>query len=84
MYSTPIKTSVSLSQWKDQELFVRDNPQFAKPQISYLMRNRLLNGLDSLNAVRKVGRKLYIHEERFAEWLERFNVDTLSCTTNQK
>ena len=65
----------TLVNWKDQSAFVRDNPQFESGQIGYLMRNRLLNGLSALNAVKKVGRKLYIHEERFAEWLEQLNAE---------
>ena len=59
-----------LSDWKDQRTFVTEHPQFQRQQISYLMRHRQVNGLDQFDAVRKVGRKLYIHERRFSSWLD--------------
>lgn len=71
MYSTPLNTAISLSQWKDQDLFVQDNPQFSQPQVRYIIRQRFVNGLSEFNAIRKVGRRLYIHEHRFSEWLEQ-------------
>jgi len=49
---------------------VANHPQFDKSQIGYLMRNRHLNGLDDYKAVKKLGRKLYIHEQRFVDWFE--------------
>lgn len=59
-----------LSDWKDQRTFTQDHPQFERSQISYLMRQRFVNGLDDFDVVRKVGRKLYIHERRFSRWLD--------------
>ena len=70
MYSTPLKTQQSLIRWVDQLQFVAKHPQFDKSHISYLMRNRHLNGLDDYRAVKKLGRKLYIHEQRFVDWFE--------------
>jgi len=70
MYSLPLKTNERIACWKDRQAFVRDNPQFSLSQLNYLVRQRRLNGLDQISAIRKVGRKLYIHEERFAQWLE--------------
>jgi len=78
MMSSPKSAQLSLSQWKDQVSFVNDNPQFKRGQISYLMRQRQLNGLDQFDAVKKVGRRLYIHEQRFAHWIESLNQGGLS------
>lgn len=65
----------ALSCWKDQMTFVSDYPQFDRGQIGYLMRNRLLNGLDEHGAVKKIGRKLYIHVPRFTQWIESLGVE---------
>lgn len=70
MYVTPLNASAGIDQWKDQVEFVKSHPQFSSSQVSYLMRNRKLNGLDRIGAVRKIGRKLYIHELRFSHWIE--------------
>ncbi len=70
MYATPSNASVSIDYWKDQAEFVNSHPQFSSSQVNYLMRNRRLNGLDRIGAVRKIGRKLYIHELRFSHWIE--------------
>ena len=82
MHSKQSNTTSVLSHWKDQEAFVSDNPQFLKSQISYLMRQRFLNGLMQAGAVKKLGRKLYIHEGRFAEWLEQLTSDNSAQTPN--
>jgi len=74
MYSTPLNTAISLSQWKDQDLFVKDNPQFSQSQIKYLIRQRFVNGLSDFNAIQKIGRRLYINENRFTAWLEQVGV----------
>lgn len=68
----------TLVHWKDQSAFVRDNPQFESGQIGYLMRNRLLNGLDEHGAVKKIGRKLYIHELRFSNWIESMDQENVA------
>ena len=70
MYSTPINVKNSIDLWKDQYTFAQSHPQFSRSQISYLLRNRKLNGLDKIGAVKKIGRKLYIHELRFSSWIE--------------
>jgi len=69
MYATPSNASVGIDYWKDQAEFVKSHPQFSSSQVNYLMRNRRLNGLDRIGAVKKIGRKLYIHELRFSDWI---------------
>jgi len=59
-----------LDKWKPQQQFCKSNPQFEPHQISYAMRQRHINGLDEIGAVRRFGRKLYIHEGKFALWFE--------------
>lgn len=62
----------SLSDWKKIIAFVRDNPQFSEQQIRWALRNRDFNGLNKANAVKRFGRPLYIHENRFAQWFEEY------------
>ena len=69
MYSAPTDLKNSIDLWKDQYTFAQSHPQFSKSQISYLLRNRKLNGLDKIGAIKKIGRKLYIHELRFSHWI---------------
>ena len=75
MYSAPTDLKNNIDLWKDQYTFAQSHPQFSKSQISYLLRNRKLNGLDKIGAVKKIGRKLYIHELRFSHWIESLDQD---------
>ena len=78
MYATPSNVSVGIDYWKDQAEFVNSHPQFSSSQVSYLMRNRRLNGLDRIGAVKKIGRKLYIHELRFSNWIEAMDQEVMA------
>jgi len=54
-----------LDHWKPLDSFLEDHPQFQENQIRWLARNRDRNGFD--RAFRKVGRRLYIHDQIFSE-----------------
>ncbi len=41
---------------------------FTKPQLSWIIKSRYKNGLQTLGGVLKVGRKLYIKKSIFYEW----------------
>jgi len=41
---------------------------FTKPQLSWLLKTRRINGLDHLGAVLKISRKLYIKKSIFIDW----------------
>ena len=41
---------------------------FTKPQISWLLKTRHINGLSHLGAVLKISRKLYIKKSLFVNW----------------
>lgn len=51
------------------EIVKQHQDKFTKPQITWLLRNRHKNGLEKSGAVSMVGRKFYIHKQRFADWL---------------
>ncbi len=55
----------SVDRWKPMGCFLKQHPQFQENQLRWLARNRDRNGFDK--AFRKVGRRLYIHDELFAE-----------------
>ena len=48
--------------------FVARYPQFKKSSIRYYLLHREENGF--ANVVTKVGRKIFIHEPSFGEWLK--------------
>jgi hypothetical protein len=63
-------SKVSLSdvdRWKPLERFVKEHDQFQLTQLRWLLRDRKGNGLDK--AVRKIGKRIYIHDQLFAEWM---------------
>jgi len=41
---------------------------FTKPQLSWLLKTRHINGLSHLGAVLKISRKLYIKKSIFIDW----------------
>ena len=50
--------------------FVKLYPdKFTQPQITWLLRNRVKNGLQQAGAVSYVNRRFYIIKQRFLEWL---------------
>jgi len=66
--STSEKTLLeSLDHWSTLEKFVENNPQFTISQLRHQLRHRKNTGFDK--AVRKVGKKIYINDVMFAEWL---------------
>jgi hypothetical protein len=56
-----------LDRWKPLDRFVEEHDQFRLSQLRWLLRDRKGNGLD--RAVRKIGKRIYIHDELFAEWM---------------
>ncbi len=56
-----------LNSWKPLDRFVQDHDQFQLSQLRWLLRDRKGNGLDK--AVRKVGKRIYIHDQLFADWI---------------
>lgn len=56
-----------LDMWKPLDLFLASHPQFTEFQIRTLLRNRDNNGFKQ--AICKVGRRIYINEILFAEWM---------------
>lgn len=63
--SWPIPSDVD--RWKTLNRFVEDHDQFQLSQLRWLLRDREGNGLDK--AVRKIGKRIYIHDQLFAEWM---------------
>ena len=63
--SQPILSNVDL--WKPLERFVEEHDQFQLSQLRWLLRDRKGNGLDK--AVRKIGKRIYIHDQLFAQWM---------------
>jgi len=61
----PILGDVDL--WKPLDRFVDAHDQFQLNQLRWLLRDRKSNGLDK--AVRKIGKRIYIHDQLFAEWM---------------
>lgn len=56
-----------LDEWKSMQAFLESHPQFQEGQMRWLLRHRKRNGLD--DAVRKLGRSIYIHQGLFAQWI---------------
>ena len=56
-----------LNSWKPLDRFVQDHDQFQLSQLRWLLRDRKGNGL--YKAVRKVGKRIYIHDQLFADWM---------------
>ena len=58
---------IDLDSWKPLSDFLQTHPQFHENQMRWLLRHRKQNGLE--NAIRKIGRSLYVHEGIFADWI---------------
>ena len=67
MSSSEDTLSESIDHWSPLETFVENNPQFTLSQIRHQLRHREISGFDI--AVRKVGKKIYIHDVMFSRWL---------------
>ena len=63
--SKPILCDVD--RWKPLERFVKEHDQFQLSQLRWLLRDRKSNGLDK--AVRKIGKRIYIHDQLFGVWM---------------
>jgi hypothetical protein len=63
--SKPILSDVD--RWKPLERFVEEHDQFQLGQLRWLLRDRKGNGLDK--AVRKIGKRIYIHDQLFGVWM---------------
>jgi len=57
----------NLNNWQPFNDFLKRNHQFGDGQIRWLLRQRETNGL--AKCVKKIGKRLYIHEHLFAEWI---------------
>ena len=57
----------AIDMWVLLESFPDKYSQFSINQLRWLLRHRTTNGLDK--AVRKIGKRLYIHEVLFNEWI---------------
>ena len=67
MISSAEQVSSELKQWKPIPSFVAKNPDFTENQMNWLLRHRKENGIDSVT--RKIGKRIYINEALFAEWV---------------
>jgi hypothetical protein len=65
----PLETAVdnNVDNWLPLAVFTDKYPQFNLGQLRWLLRNRDHNGLDV--AIRKIGKRIYIHDQLFADWL---------------
>ena len=52
--------------------FVAEGP-FSEGQLRWWIFAAKVNGLDAADAVVRVGRRVYIDVDRFADWIERNN-----------
>ena len=50
--------------------FCEENPAFKQTTLRWLVHNSHQNGLADAKAIVRIGRSVYIHKVRFAEWLE--------------
>ena len=57
----------SLSNWLPIREFVSENNQFTVNQLRWLIRHKRENGLEAVFV--KVGKRIYINEQGFADWL---------------
>jgi hypothetical protein len=56
-----------VNDWKTIEKFLEVHDQFQMNQLRWLLRDREDNGLDK--AIRKIGKRIYIHDQLFADWM---------------
>ena len=50
--------------------FAEENPAFTEPAIRWFIFNAKKNGLDSLGAIKRIGRRVYIDSQKFSIWVE--------------
>ena len=59
--------SSAIKNWMPLREFVSENNQFTVNQLRWLIRHKTENGLEAVFV--KVGRRIYINEQGFADWL---------------
>ena len=59
---------VELDQWVTPKGFIEEYPQFTLPQLSWVIRQRKINGLEDSGAVTLFGRKHYVNKQLFSHW----------------
>ena len=57
----------AVDQWLSLNDFVSEHSQFTENQLRWLIRHKRENGLNSV--FKKVGKRIYINEQGFADWL---------------
>jgi len=67
METISTQSPTDLKMWKPIQSFVANNPDFTENQMNWLLRHRKENGIDSVT--RKIGKRIYINEILFAEWV---------------
>lgn len=61
-------TTPHLDDWKPILSFVKDHPDHHENEIRWLIRNKDHNGFN--NVVRKIGRRWFLSDHRFARWID--------------
>lgn len=56
-----------ISRWQPLDAFLNANPQFNLGQIRWLLRNKEDSGF--VSCIKKIGRRYYIHDQLFAQWI---------------
>ena len=51
--------------------FCERNPGFTVGAVRWHVFNAHRNGLEAMGAVRRIGRRVYVVEERFLDWVDR-------------
>ena len=51
--------------------FCERNPGFTPGAVRWHVFNSARNGLDAAGAVRRIGKRVYLIEERFIDWIDR-------------
>ena len=51
--------------------FSERNPAFSQPSLRWLIFKAKENGLEAAGAIVRLGRRVYLDEDRFFEWLAR-------------
>ncbi len=58
-----------VDEWLEQEEYAKEFPKLVEPHsLKWDIRNRRLNGLEGLGAIRKVGRRFLVHRRRYTAY----------------
>ena len=68
MQFTSTSSSSNVSNWQAIKNFQSNHPQFSLDQLRWLIRTNP-NGFEKVHT--KVGKRIYLNEQRFATWLEQ-------------